>query len=140
MLLQFEKPLVLAGDLGNRRIKIRCSRQVWSIICRPDNILQLQYDRSEGQRKNSVFFQLVRHQAGIKLAQDLCRTSNAAIHQALGLLQFHPDFSWFVSAPGETEAERRLDGWPRYYFCKDLDRKSTRLNSSHANISYAVFC
>src|SRR5258707_4916632 len=24
--------------------------------------------------------------------------------------------------------------------CRDLDRKSTRLNSSHANISYAVFC
>src|SRR3712207_8677618 len=23
---------------------------------------------------------------------------------------------------------------------QDLDRKSTRLNSSHANISYAVFC
>src|SRR5947209_13575831 len=28
-------------------------------------------------------------------------------------------------------------GWVRDYF---LDRKSTRLNSSHANISYAVFC
>src|SRR3712207_8115059 len=26
------------------------------------------------------------------------------------------------------------------YFARDLDRKSTRLNSSHANISYAVFC
>src|SRR2546429_6108633 len=26
------------------------------------------------------------------------------------------------------------DGWP------DLDRKSTRLNSSHGYISYAVFC
>src|SRR3712207_7137102 len=25
-------------------------------------------------------------------------------------------------------------------FLQDLDRKSTRLNSSHANISYAVFC
>src|SRR3712207_7947358 len=25
-------------------------------------------------------------------------------------------------------------------FDDDLDRKSTRLNSSHANISYAVFC
>src|SRR5947209_9786682 len=25
-------------------------------------------------------------------------------------------------------------------FCLALDRKSTRLNSSHANISYAVFC
>src|SRR3712207_7257196 len=24
--------------------------------------------------------------------------------------------------------------------CEFLDRKSTRLNSSHANISYAVFC
>src|SRR3712207_7565806 len=24
--------------------------------------------------------------------------------------------------------------------CTSLDRKSTRLNSSHANISYAVFC
>src|SRR3712207_7687552 len=24
--------------------------------------------------------------------------------------------------------------------CNDKDRKSTRLNSSHANISYAVFC
>src|SRR3712207_8164790 len=25
-------------------------------------------------------------------------------------------------------------------FVRDRDRKSTRLNSSHANISYAVFC
>src|SRR3712207_9371463 len=27
-----------------------------------------------------------------------------------------------------------------YAEAKELDRKSTRLNSSHANISYAVFC
>src|SRR3712207_7118365 len=26
------------------------------------------------------------------------------------------------------------------WWLPDLDRKSTRLNSSHANISYAVFC
>src|SRR3712207_8443183 len=26
------------------------------------------------------------------------------------------------------------------YFLYGIDRKSTRLNSSHANISYAVFC
>src|SRR3712207_7270239 len=25
-------------------------------------------------------------------------------------------------------------------YCFSIDRKSTRLNSSHANISYAVFC
>src|SRR3712207_7882054 len=30
-----------------------------------------------------------------------------------------------------------LEGLPNY---QRLDRKSTRLNSSHANISYAVFC
>src|SRR3712207_8984352 len=39
---------------------------------------------------------------------------------------------------GETPAQRPARpggrGTPR------LDRKSTRLNSSHANISYAVFC
>src|SRR3712207_8251340 len=29
---------------------------------------------------------------------------------------------------------------PRAVFDARLDRKSTRLNSSHANISYAVFC
>src|SRR2546430_12634932 len=28
----------------------------------------------------------------------------------------------------------------RYHFIHDLDRKSTRLNSSHSQISYAVFC
>src|SRR5690554_7057973 len=29
---------------------------------------------------------------------------------------------------------------PAVDFCKLLDRKSTRLNSSHVRISYAVFC
>src|SRR5947209_14343927 len=28
----------------------------------------------------------------------------------------------------------------KFFPAKHLDRKSTRLNSSHANISYAVFC
>src|SRR3712207_8002821 len=34
-----------------------------------------------------------------------------------------------------------IDQWLRYASPESLsDRKSTRLNSSHANISYAVFC
>src|SRR3712207_8818406 len=41
-------------------------------------------------------------------------------------------------------AERLHDRWRGPDRCGDkpgqLDRKSTRLNSSHANISYAVFC
>src|SRR3712207_7466014 len=35
-------------------------------------------------------------------------------------------------------AKRRLDRQRDSH--RSLDRKSTRLNSSHANISYAVFC
>src|SRR3712207_7946648 len=31
-------------------------------------------------------------------------------------------------------------GWVKHTFEYSQDRKSTRLNSSHANISYAVFC
>src|SRR3712207_8382437 len=33
-----------------------------------------------------------------------------------------------------------LDARDPAYIRETLDRKSTRLNSSHANISYAVFC
>src|SRR3712207_7607027 len=46
-----------------------------------------------------------------------------------------------VDVSSVKELARRW--FPRVYFAqpdKGLDRKSTRLNSSHANISYAVFC
>src|SRR3712207_8327968 len=42
------------------------------------------------------------------------------------------------SAGARTPASRRLH--LRRVLRKERDRKSTRLNSSHANISYAVFC
>src|SRR5947209_9825986 len=42
------------------------------------------------------------------------------------------NLSYSIHPPFLLRFERRI-------FC-DLDRKSTRLNSSHANISYAVFC
>src|SRR3712207_8403208 len=45
----------------------------------------------------------------------------------------------------EDEARRYVEEGYRYVRCQISvpgysDRKSTRLNSSHANISYAVFC
>src|SRR3712207_7073392 len=60
------------------------------------------------------------------------------------LLQERPDDEIFVA----TKAGRRLDphtaeGYNKENltaFVERRDRKSTRLNSSHANISYAVFC
>src|SRR3712207_7986728 len=44
----------------------------------------------------------------------------------------HPGVLHLAEAGVEQRAGRRL--------LAALDRKSTRLNSSHANISYAVFC
>src|SRR3712207_8973548 len=38
------------------------------------------------------------------------------------------------------EADHGRDRRNVHYLPASLDRKSTRLNSSHANISYAVFC
>src|SRR2546429_6984453 len=43
--------------------------------------------------------------------------------------------------PGPVEARERLDERRREGRCRESgDRKSTRLNSSHGYISYAVFC
>src|SRR3712207_8150785 len=47
------------------------------------------------------------------------------------------EFSSFVGREKELSEVRRLLDNTRLL---TLDRKSTRLNSSHANISYAVFC
>src|SRR3712207_7696651 len=44
-----------------------------------------------------------------------------------------------VDAP-DGHADRVADADALAAFGADEDRKSTRLNSSHANISYAVFC
>src|SRR5438445_3804219 len=53
------------------------------------------------------------------------------VHRELG--RFNPgDFHRVGKKLNEFSAPRRLTTTP--------DRKSTRLNSSHANISYAVFC
>src|SRR3712207_6977440 len=40
----------------------------------------------------------------------------------------------------KTGAPSRSDRVAKYNQLLRIDRKSTRLNSSHANISYAVFC
>src|SRR2546430_4123656 len=65
----------------------------------------------------------------------------------------HPvGFQWFVKAkldptkgPGAGGGAKIIHADPRYTRTSAmadmyLDRKSTRLNSSHSQISYAVFC
>src|SRR3989442_4623645 len=49
-----------------------------------------------------------------------------------------PDANWHANRTQFTGSD--LTGWsPKRRPCQ-LDRKSTRLNSSHVRISYAVFC
>src|SRR3712207_7568919 len=40
----------------------------------------------------------------------------------------------------DNDRQRALDLFDAFGSAEKTDRKSTRLNSSHANISYAVFC
>src|SRR5690349_23338123 len=49
-----------------------------------------------------------------------------AVFLALSLMNFTNAFQYYMN--------------PEWYAIKLLDRKSTRLNSSHVEISYAVFC
>src|SRR3712207_8670277 len=63
----------------------------------------------------------------------LFRSEQPAVH-----LQWQPDDGDPTEAHlrGREQRLQRGDGVP----LEGADRKSTRLNSSHANISYAVFC
>src|SRR3712207_7343783 len=74
-----------------------------------------------GLRKAAVFLaQMSKEEAGAILAQLRPREVEALTRELMRL--------------GSVESED-VDG-----VMNELDRKSTRLNSSHANISYAVFC
>src|SRR3712207_8582911 len=69
-----------------------------------------------------------------------------SLHDALPILlwiwrAFLPVAPRLLRARGMIKAQNRVEPATRpEVTAEDLDRKSTRLNSSHANISYAVFC
>src|SRR5690348_5099040 len=53
---------------------------------------------------------------------------------------FHdPRFNWMYEAEPDPALDNRRNHWPRGKVLGGSDRKSTRLNSSHPSISYAVF-
>src|SRR3712207_6977304 len=52
--------------------------------------------------------------------------------------RLHYGYAWRAADPARKTL--RASGKVRQPQTRELDRKSTRLNSSHANISYAVFC
>src|SRR5207249_7631499 len=88
------------------------------------------------------------HSFPTRLSSDLARPlpAIAARERVAGDALVPPDEHVPVdAAPAEPEARRRrkrVRGTPgsRRRGTDRLDRKSTRLNSSHVSISYAVFC
>src|SRR5947209_13707935 len=67
-----------------------------------------------------------------------------SLHDALPILLANSAFEQrSILQPGETDPHvvaHCLESVGAYSGVTRRDRKSTRLNSSHANISYAVFC
>src|SRR5688572_31716251 len=62
-----------------------------------------------------------------------------SLHDALPISLRRRRSRWKTRTPGAAEPSR----WCRcatFSLVPSLDRKSTRLNSSHSQISYAVFC
>src|SRR6266487_1902958 len=58
-----------------------------------------------------------------------------SLHDALPISSLQPTSARMVLS--RPDAENRSSA---VYACNSTDRKSTRLNSSHPSISYAVFC
>src|SRR3712207_8134722 len=70
--------------------------------------------------------------------------SDLVAHAEVGHAQEQPRDQSSLPAPGDRPGHQRPDdpepGDRGVHLRALQDRKSTRLNSSHANISYAVFC
>src|SRR3712207_8278084 len=71
----------------------------------------------------------------------LFRSLDIALRVLVGRVRVHPDKELVERHGGDRGQLLGLEGQLGHIGQQILvDRKSTRLNSSHANISYAVFC
>src|SRR3712207_7631788 len=102
-------------------------------------VLNANYVRAQlGGTYRIPYDELCKHEVVVQPPQ-----GKRALDIAKGLIDYgyHPPTIYFplvvkeamLIEPTETESKETLDDFIG-------DRKSTRLNSSHANISYAVFC
>src|SRR5688572_32608018 len=95
--------------------------------------------RSREMKSVAVFLLLVLARAGVAADVKTPAELYGELFERVQLERVYPDSKTFVDAlpvrsPDQIMAEyRESRGRPE-------DRKSTRLNSSHSQISYAVFC
>src|SRR2546430_6181165 len=67
-----------------------------------------------------------------------CRIIASRTYTFMEFAEYHPNAVEFFDIGNHLELAERL--LARRQFSPRSDRKSTRLNSSHSQISYAVFC
>src|SRR3712207_8377257 len=82
----------------------------------------------------TTLFRSVQHAGITALALDAAAESEA--RQAMAAARIREEELQAALAKAEADAAAARDAAS----ASSQDRKSTRLNSSHANISYAVFC
>src|SRR5216683_8018391 len=83
------------------------------------------------------------HRTGVPRPPALDAATLRTLHRAHQLTVPFENLSIHLSEPISLDPGDLLDKIVtrrRGGFCYELDRKSTRLNSSHDQISYAVFC
>src|SRR6266496_1148128 len=104
----------------------RCSSCAWSISERPNRTRlaggrRSQNSHSPMQSRLCFFFLMIRPPP----------RSTLSLHDALPIFALNVEVApkWFWSCDPEGTSPK-----------KETDRKSTRLNSSHVEISYTVFC
>src|SRR3712207_7470918 len=78
----------------------------------------------------TTLFRSIRHPAD----------EDVAVLHLIRLLYGGNDAGRTLDHPGRRPESHDFIGFLGGFAVELLDRKSTRLNSSHANISYAVFC
>src|SRR3712207_5410681 len=120
------KEEIKAGDRGGRPGR-------WS--ARKSQLLTTEYEKAgggyahEGERTESQ-----EHLSDWTKQDWHTADGNSRARRDDGTARYLPDAAWQLLSPDEREATDRKKKQG------GTDRKSTRLNSSHANISYAVFC
>src|SRR3712207_7750520 len=73
--------------------------------------------------------------------KNVAKTNSSSV--ATPKLIFHDEVTYEVITTQTPSSYKTIDGYDSIKNAlknQIVDRKSTRLNSSHANISYAVFC
>src|SRR5690349_22071547 len=101
----------------------------------PDDYCQQKAAQSGSSFYYSFLFLPTERRRAITALYAFCREVDDTVDEATDASVARIKLAWW-----RTEVSTMYKGTPTHPVTQALDRKSTRLNSSHVEISYAVFC